>query len=142
MWLPNFRTSDATWILQMRSYNILMEIISQARIYMYEQQRKGSDSERRSTRNSDISYQSRTSTRLPPTHLAQLRQIGVRHLSHVPFHCHIAWHASAGFFSQMLFLPDEVRTYRDQVPYSIEQTCAEWREFTATQTVNQIDSGL
>ena len=58
------------------------------------------------------------------------------------FHCHIAWHASSGFLSQLLFLPDEVRGYRDQVPDSIAQTCAEWREFTAAQTVNQIDSGL
>ena len=59
-----------------------------------------------------------------------------------PFHCHIAWHASAGFFSQMLFLPDDIRGYRDQIPDSIAQSCAEWREFTAVETVNQIDSGL
>ncbi len=57
-----------------------------------------------------------------------------------PFHCHIAWHASAGFFSQMLFLPERVAAL--DVPGEIGQTCDEWRAFTAGEVVNQIDSGL
>ncbi|KAH9889159.1 multicopper oxidase [Xylariomycetidae sp. FL2044] len=62
-----------------------------------------------------------------------------------PFHCHIAWHASAGFFSQLLFLPDEVAAHADQVPDTVRQTCREWDEWTsagAGAVPNQIDSGL
>ncbi|KAF2963826.1 laccase [Xylaria multiplex] len=57
-----------------------------------------------------------------------------------PFHCHIAWHASAGFFSQMVFLPDQIRKY--QIPASSAQTCREWDAFTKEVAPNQIDSGL
>ncbi|KAI5924493.1 multicopper oxidase-domain-containing protein [Camillea tinctor] len=57
-----------------------------------------------------------------------------------PFHCHIAWHASAGFFSQMLFQPDEVRGYA--VPPETRQVCDDWSAFTARQVPDQIDSGL
>ncbi|RYP87169.1 hypothetical protein DL770_004820 [Monosporascus sp. CRB-9-2] len=35
-------------------------------------------------------------------------QMDVSNLDLWPFRCFIAWHASAGFFSQMLLLPDEV----------------------------------
>ncbi|GAW16336.1 hypothetical protein ANO14919_057610 [Xylariales sp. No.14919] len=57
-----------------------------------------------------------------------------------PFHCHIAWHASAGFFSQMVFLPDEIREY--QIPASAAQTCRDWDAFTRQVVPDQIDSGL
>ncbi|KAI0540420.1 multicopper oxidase-domain-containing protein [Xylaria digitata] len=57
-----------------------------------------------------------------------------------PFHCHIAWHASAGFFSQMVFLPDQIRKY--QIPASTTQTCRDWDAFTKEVAPNQIDSGL
>ncbi|KAI0402450.1 multicopper oxidase-domain-containing protein [Xylaria palmicola] len=57
-----------------------------------------------------------------------------------PFHCHIAWHASAGFFSQMVFLPDEIRKYR--IPADVAQTCRDWDAFTKTVALDQIDSGL
>ncbi|KAI3321455.1 multicopper oxidase [Xylariaceae sp. AK1471] len=57
-----------------------------------------------------------------------------------PFHCHIAWHASAGFFSQMVFLPDEIRKY--QIPAAVTQTCKDWDAFTKRVVPDQIDSGL
>lgn len=57
-----------------------------------------------------------------------------------PFHCHIAWHASAGFFSQFLFQPDEFE--RLDFPASVQQTCDDWTSFTNVEVVDQIDSGL
>ncbi|KAI1190719.1 multicopper oxidase [Nemania serpens] len=60
-----------------------------------------------------------------------------------PFHCHIAWHASAGFFSQMVFLPDELRTaLADDIPDAVAQTCRDWDEYTNRVVPDQIDSGL
>ncbi|TGJ78816.1 hypothetical protein E0Z10_g9951 [Xylaria hypoxylon] len=56
------------------------------------------------------------------------------------FHCHIAWHASAGFFSQMVFLPDQIRKYK--IPASAAQTCNDWDAFTRQVAPDQIDSGL
>jgi hypothetical protein len=57
-----------------------------------------------------------------------------------PFHCHIAWHASAGFFSQFIFNPDGMKKLT--VPDSITQTCTDWSAFTHKEKPNQIDSGL
>lgn len=58
-----------------------------------------------------------------------------------PFHCHIAWHASAGFFSQMIFRPDDI--IRDlQVPPEAARTCREWDAFTKRVVPDQIDSGF
>ncbi|KAI1816141.1 multicopper oxidase [Poronia punctata] len=54
------------------------------------------------------------------------------------FHCHIAWHASAGFFSQLVFHPDRI----GKVPSSVRKTCKEWDAFTNRIVPNQIDSGL
>jgi len=57
------------------------------------------------------------------------------------FHCHVAWHASAGFFSQMVFQPGQI--IRDfTIPEKIGQTCREWDEFTRRVVPDQIDSGL
>ncbi|KAI1324925.1 multicopper oxidase [Xylariaceae sp. FL0255] len=57
-----------------------------------------------------------------------------------PFHCHIAWHASGGFFSQMVFLPQQIEQY--QIPSSVQQNCAAWNAFTKKVVVDQLDSGL
>lgn len=57
-----------------------------------------------------------------------------------PFHCHIAWHASAGFFAQFLFNKDGFDKL--EIPDSLAQTCKEWDAFTAVEIPNQIDSGL
>ncbi|KAI1379954.1 putative multicopper oxidase [Hypoxylon crocopeplum] len=59
-----------------------------------------------------------------------------------PFHCHVSWHASAGFFSQMLFQPDELAKKMLEVPHEVQQTCREWAEFTNGVVPDQIDSGL
>ncbi|KAK5635731.1 hypothetical protein RRF57_011443 [Xylaria bambusicola] len=57
-----------------------------------------------------------------------------------PLHCHIAWHASAGFFSQMVFQPDKIRKYN--IPSSAAKTCNDWDAFTKKVAPDQIDSGL
>ncbi|KAI0848477.1 putative multicopper oxidase [Daldinia vernicosa] len=59
-----------------------------------------------------------------------------------PFHCHVAWHSSAGFFSQMLFKPDELLTHQYDIPHDVSQTCRDWNDFTNGVVPNQIDSGL
>ncbi|KAI1747442.1 multicopper oxidase-domain-containing protein [Xylaria castorea] len=66
-----------------------------------------------------------------------------------PFHCHIAWHASAGFFSQMVFQPDQIvagSVATDGgglfVPSHVSQTCRDWEAFTRKVVPDQIDSGL
>jgi hypothetical protein len=57
-----------------------------------------------------------------------------------PFHCHIAWHASGGFFLQFLVQPDKVKEF--QIPNTVAQTCRDWAEWTETNIPDQIDSGL
>ena len=57
-----------------------------------------------------------------------------------PFHCHIAWHVSAGFFVQFLTNPKEVRKMR--VPNVVAETCRQWGKWTHTHIPDQIDSGL
>ncbi|KAI0835501.1 putative multicopper oxidase [Hypoxylon sp. FL0890] len=59
-----------------------------------------------------------------------------------PFHCHVTWHSSAGFFSQLLFQPDELQTHQFEVPHDVHQTCHDWAEFTKRVVPDQIDSGL
>lgn len=55
------------------------------------------------------------------------------------FHCHIAWHASGGFFSSFLVQPDEV--LKMQIPDKTQQSCAEWDAWTHRNVAEQIDSG-
>ncbi|KAF4446126.1 hypothetical protein F53441_10189 [Fusarium austroafricanum] len=57
-----------------------------------------------------------------------------------PFHCHIAWHASAGFLTQFLTNPDAVKKIR--IPNVVAETCRQWGQWTNTNIPNQIDSGL
>lgn len=57
-----------------------------------------------------------------------------------PFHCHIAWHVSAGLLVQFLTNPDKVEKYR--IPNIVAQTCREWGKWTNTNIPLQIDSGL
>ncbi|RDA90612.1 hypothetical protein CP533_2792 [Ophiocordyceps camponoti-saundersi (nom. inval.)] len=56
------------------------------------------------------------------------------------FHCHIAWHASAGFLMQILTNPRAVRQFR--IPNTVADTCRQWARWTRTNIPNQIDSGL
>ncbi|KAL6901524.1 Cupredoxin [Trichoderma evansii] len=57
-----------------------------------------------------------------------------------PFHCHIAWHTSAGLFTQFLTNPDGVRNLR--IPNVVAETCRQWGTWTNTNIPDQIDSGL
>ncbi|KAM4055093.1 multicopper oxidase domain-containing protein [Hirsutella rhossiliensis] len=57
-----------------------------------------------------------------------------------PFHCHIAWHASAGLFMQFLTQPDKVAKMK--IPHTVAETCRQWSKWTKTNIPDQIDSGL
>jgi FtsP/CotA-like multicopper oxidase with cupredoxin domain len=57
-----------------------------------------------------------------------------------PFHCHIAWHVSGGFFIQFLTNPEELQQL--QPPPEVCETCRQWANWTDTNIPPQIDSGL
>ncbi|PHH74823.1 hypothetical protein CDD82_4751 [Ophiocordyceps australis] len=57
-----------------------------------------------------------------------------------PFHCHIAWHSSAGFFSQFVVGPDALAAMKP--PSVVAETCRQWAKWTETHIPDQIDSGL
>ncbi|GME51964.1 Multicopper oxidase type 1 [Neofusicoccum parvum] len=57
-----------------------------------------------------------------------------------PFHCHIAWHVSAGLYLNVLERPDDIKNLA--IPDSIGATCKSWDAYTASNVVDQIDSGL
>jgi FtsP/CotA-like multicopper oxidase with cupredoxin domain len=57
-----------------------------------------------------------------------------------PFHCHIAWHVSAGLLTQ--FLTNPVSVERMKVPNTVAETCRQWGAWTNTNIPEQIDSGL
>lgn len=58
-----------------------------------------------------------------------------------PFHCHIAWHVSAGLYINMLERPDKIRHDMD-IPSVMAQTCRDWSAWTGENIPNEIDSGL
>ncbi|KAL8991864.1 MAG: hypothetical protein Q9169_007584, partial [Polycauliona sp. 2 TL-2023] len=57
-----------------------------------------------------------------------------------PFHCHIAWHVSAGLYVNLMEQPDEIR--KKSVPQTVVQTCRDWSAHSGSEVVEQIDSGL
>lgn len=57
-----------------------------------------------------------------------------------PFHCHIAWHVSAGLYVNLIEQADLIK--RRTVPQNIKQSCDEWRAYSGSNVVDQIDSGL
>lgn len=57
-----------------------------------------------------------------------------------PFHCHLAWHNSAGLFANFIVRQPEIQTF--QIPDSIAQTCVDWNNFDLVANVEQIDSGI
>ncbi|KAF2836031.1 multicopper oxidase [Patellaria atrata CBS 101060] len=57
-----------------------------------------------------------------------------------PFHCHIAWHVSAGLYINILERPDDIVDL--DVPARSAQTCRDWAAWTGQNVPNQIDSGL
>jgi FtsP/CotA-like multicopper oxidase with cupredoxin domain len=57
-----------------------------------------------------------------------------------PFHCHIAWHLSAGMNILLGERLDEVAQM--QPPQSIADNCEAWDVFTSKNVVDQIDDGM
>lgn len=57
-----------------------------------------------------------------------------------PFHCHIAWHASAGLYMQFVVQPAGIKNY--DIPTKVAATCANWQAYTNKNVVDQIDSGV
>ena len=57
-----------------------------------------------------------------------------------PFHCHIAWHVSAGLYINVM--ENAAAIEKLKIPSSFAQTCREWGAFTNTEIPDQIDSGL
>ncbi|KAI0873107.1 putative multicopper oxidase [Hypoxylon argillaceum] len=58
-----------------------------------------------------------------------------------PFHCHIAWHVSAGFNIIIVERPEDIV----KIPGTanvMEQTCEAWDAWSKNNVVDQIDSGL
>ncbi|KAL2258560.1 hypothetical protein VTK26DRAFT_8091 [Humicola hyalothermophila] len=55
------------------------------------------------------------------------------------FHCHIAWHASGGFFSSLIIDPETVRKF--PIPRKAEKNCRAWEHWSRRNVVDQIDSG-
>ncbi|KAK2015789.1 multicopper oxidase [Colletotrichum eremochloae] len=56
-----------------------------------------------------------------------------------PFHCHIAWHASAGLFAQFLVQPEKVKELK--IPQKATDTCRDWQLWTQRNVPEVIDSG-
>lgn len=58
-----------------------------------------------------------------------------------PFHCHIAWHVSAGLYVNLLERPQDVQNEM-QIPSISAQTCRDWSAWTGDHIPDEIDSGL
>ncbi|KAK2048322.1 multicopper oxidase [Colletotrichum somersetense] len=56
-----------------------------------------------------------------------------------PFHCHIAWHSSAGLFAQFLVQPEKVKQLN--IPQKVTDTCTDWQLWTQSNIPDVIDSG-
>ncbi|MCJ1347713.1 hypothetical protein MMC31_005942 [Peltigera leucophlebia] len=57
-----------------------------------------------------------------------------------PFHCHIAWHVSGGLYVNVMEQTDLIK--KRVIPSTIAQTCRDWADYTNTEVVAEIDSGL
>ena len=57
-----------------------------------------------------------------------------------PFHCHIAWHVSAGLYVNLMEQTDLIT--KRVIPSTIEQNCHNWRVYSGSEVVDEIDSGL
>lgn len=57
-----------------------------------------------------------------------------------PFHCHIAWHVSAGLYVNTI---EQTTLLRARVlPNTVAQTCVDWAAYSGHDVVDEIDSGL
>ena len=57
-----------------------------------------------------------------------------------PFHCHIAWHVSAGLYINTVESVNLLQ--KRKIPQSVQQTCTDWGVYANSAVVDQIDSGL
>ena len=57
-----------------------------------------------------------------------------------PFHCHIAWHVSAGLYVNLMEQVPKIA--KKVVPQTVAQTCRDWADYSGHTVVAQIDSGL
>ncbi|KAJ9660325.1 hypothetical protein H2198_002633 [Neophaeococcomyces mojaviensis] len=57
-----------------------------------------------------------------------------------PFHCHIAWHVSGGLYSNFVTQSSSIASLGTSSVGG--DLCKSWNSFTASSTVDQIDSGL
>jgi len=58
-----------------------------------------------------------------------------------PFHCHIAWHLSAGLSALIDERPDDIKKIQ-QISQVGSDTCTDWNAYTDKNVVDQTDSGL
>ena len=57
-----------------------------------------------------------------------------------PFHCHIAWHVSAGLYINTV---EQTQLLKQRnIPQSVDQTCIDWGNYAHNNVVDEIDSGL
>ena len=59
-----------------------------------------------------------------------------------PFHCHIAWHVSAGLYINAMERPKDIVGKGGELAKVLNETCKGWDDYTKTHVVDQIDSGL
>ena len=57
-----------------------------------------------------------------------------------PFHCHVNWHLTGGFYVSIL--EDVGAIKRLHVPSTLGQTCRNWAVWTGNHVVDEIDAGL
>lgn len=57
-----------------------------------------------------------------------------------PFHCHIAWHVSAGLYVNVMEQVDPIK--QRVLPQTVGDTCRGWAAYSGHDVVDEIDSGL
>ncbi|MCJ1312325.1 hypothetical protein MMC25_005999 [Agyrium rufum] len=57
-----------------------------------------------------------------------------------PFHCHIAWHLSAGMHANLI--TQQASISRSAVSSQLSATCKAWNAYSSGNTVDEIDSGI
>ena len=56
-----------------------------------------------------------------------------------PFHCHIAWHVSAGLYINTV--EQDALLKQRLLPAVVDSTCRAWDAYTASHVVDEVDSG-
>ena len=56
-----------------------------------------------------------------------------------PFHCHIAWHVSAGLYINTI--EQDTLLEKRVLPSVVANTCKSWDAYSASNVVDEIDSG-